>query len=209
MRHAISSQLLKFKLGVQAWYKTLKDKCKTSDGKQGLVLDVGANFGYYTFYAAQHGCRQVFLAEDNASSRSACVALCLSRGSISQPRSLFSSDCKKLGARSHCPACRVPYKTSLWHPTLREDEKIGSCRVVAWEPVPIFRAFLEYGLQVNNMTESVRIRDHVVGEKAGVEYELTVPQQGIWGTASVNGRNIDEYDTSGCFQTRCCGLSAV
>lgn len=66
------------------------------------------------------------------------------------------------------------------------------CRVIAWEPVPIFRAFLEYGLQVNNMTQLARVRDKVVSEKPGREYELTVPLHGIWGTASINGQNIDE-----------------
>ena len=58
--------------------------------------------------------------------------------------------------------------------------------------MPLFRAFLEYGLQLNNDTSSVRVRDRVVGEKAGQEYKLTVPSQGIWGTASIDGRNIDE-----------------
>lgn len=62
---------------------------------------------------------------------------------------------------------------------------------MVWEPVPIFRAFLEFGLQVNNMTASVRVRARVVAEQPGLQYNLTVPSQGIWGTASIDGRNID------------------
>lgn len=65
------------------------------------------------------------------------------------------------------------------------------CRVVAWEPVPHFRAFLEYALALNNFTALVELRSSVVADRSGESYTLTVPQRGIWGTASVNGGNID------------------
>lgn len=42
---------------LQMWHKVLEGKCKRSDGSPELVLDIGANFGYYSFYAASHGCR--------------------------------------------------------------------------------------------------------------------------------------------------------
>lgn len=32
------------------------------------------------------------------------------------------------------------------------------CRVVAWEPVPFFAAYLKYGLLRNNLTHRVEVR---------------------------------------------------
>ena len=80
------------------------------------MLDVGANFGYYSFYAAKMG-----------------------------------------------------------------------CRVVAWEPIPIFHAFVEAGLALNNLTHRVHLRSNVVSDVGGKSIQMTVPQRGIWGTASVGG----------------------
>ena len=65
------------------------------------------------------------------------------------------------------------------------------CRVIAWEPVPHFRAFLEYALALNNLTTLVEVRPWAVADKAGETYTLVVPQRGIWGTASIDGGNID------------------
>lgn len=65
-------------------------------------------------------------------------------------------------------------------------------RVVAWEPVPHFRLFFMYGLQLNQYGGLVQIRTNAVADKAGTTYELVVPQRGIWGTASINGANIDQ-----------------
>lgn len=31
------------------------------------------------------------------------------------------------------------------------------CRVIAWEPVPLFAAFLQYGLLRNNLTDRVQV----------------------------------------------------
>ncbi|KAL4449442.1 hypothetical protein ABPG77_007086 [Micractinium sp. CCAP 211/92] len=41
-----------------AWHLNLKEECLRG-GKQGLVLDVGANFGYYSLLAASMGCRSI------------------------------------------------------------------------------------------------------------------------------------------------------
>jgi len=95
----------------------------------GLMLDVGANFGYYSFYAAKMG-----------------------------------------------------------------------CRVVAWEPIPIFRAFVEAGLALNNLTHRVHLRSNVVSDVGGKSIQMTVPQRGIWGTASVGGLNVEPSTEQPCMQ---------
>ena len=71
-----------------------------------------------------------------------------------------------------------------------------SCRVIAWEPVPHFRAFLEYAIALNNLTAVIEVRPFAVADKAGETYNLVVPQRGIWGTASINGGNIDRSCTA-------------
>eukprot|EP00884_Botryococcus_braunii_P020612 jgi/Botrbrau1/7234/Bobra.0021s0018.1 len=65
------------------------------------------------------------------------------------------------------------------------------CRVMVWEPVPHFRAFLEYGLQVNNLLGIVDLHATVVAPESDKQYEVLVPQQGIWGAAGIGGVNID------------------
>ena len=98
------------------WHRLCADCC----AKGGLMLDVGANFGYYSLLAARMG-----------------------------------------------------------------------CRVVAWEPVPVFRAFVETAAALNNLTHRIHLRSAVVSDVPGVRINLTVPLKGIWGTASVNGLNVD------------------
>ena len=68
--------------------------------------------------------------------------------------------------------------------------KLG-CRVVAWEPVPVFRAFVEAAAQINNLTDRIHLRAAVVSDVAGRKVNMTVPLKGIWGTASVGGLNVD------------------
>lgn len=41
----------------QVWYYRLKDQCIKPDGSRRLVVDVGANFGWYSLFAAAMGCR--------------------------------------------------------------------------------------------------------------------------------------------------------
>ncbi|KAK9906760.1 hypothetical protein WJX75_007525 [Coccomyxa subellipsoidea] len=104
---------------------------RIGSGKAGrrLVVDIGANFGYYSLYAAAHG-----------------------------------------------------------------------CRVIAWEPVPKFRHFLEYGIQLNGFQEAAYVRAAAVADENGKTYTLQVPQRGIWGTASIGGGNIDRsIDNEGAY----------
>lgn len=63
--------------------------------------------------------------------------------------------------------------------------------MIAWEPVPQFRAFLAYNRRLNHLESLVEIRDTAVVEVGGRLYNLTVPQRGIWGTAGIDGLNID------------------
>ncbi len=42
---------------LQVFYEVLKNRCVRPDGSRALVLDVGANFGYFAVYAALLGCR--------------------------------------------------------------------------------------------------------------------------------------------------------
>lgn len=41
----------------QIFYEVLRKGCIRPDGSRALVLDVGANFGYFSVYAALLGCR--------------------------------------------------------------------------------------------------------------------------------------------------------
>lgn len=68
----------------------------------------------------------------------------------------------------------------------------AGCRVVAWEPVPRFAAFLEYGVQLNRLEPLVHVRQRVVGKtREGELADVVVPNRGIWGVAGVNGMNLD------------------
>ena len=161
---------------VQVWYTLLSGKCVEAvrepmlpgipeKGRQHapeqalrrqLVVDVGANFGYYSLYAAAHGCRSAV----------ALIALL----------TLY---------RMHMPG------TPTMHAEGTQQPYPCCCRVVAWEPVPQFRAFLEYGLQLNNFHMRVAARGVAVSDVGGAQLRMEVPRRGIWGTASVGGGNID------------------
>ena len=93
--------------------------CRRCCADGGLVLDVGANFGWYALYAATLG-----------------------------------------------------------------------CRVVAWEPVPAFRAMLQLGAALNNVSHRVHIRDAALGDAPAANVTLRVPTSGLWGAASVGGLNV-------------------
>lgn len=41
----------------QVFHKALEGRCVRPDGSRALVLDVGANFGWFSLYAAKLGCR--------------------------------------------------------------------------------------------------------------------------------------------------------
>ncbi|KDD76257.1 hypothetical protein H632_c295p0 [Helicosporidium sp. ATCC 50920] len=65
------------------------------------------------------------------------------------------------------------------------------CRVITWEPVPLFGGFLRFNLLANNATALVELRTRAVGAQQDATVELVVPNRGIWGTAGVGGDNID------------------
>ena len=63
--------------------------------------------------------------------------------------------------------------------------------MVAWEPVPVFRQFIEAAARINNLTHMIHLRPAVVSDVSGATVEGQVPERGYWGTASVNGLNVD------------------
>lgn len=46
--------------------------------------------------------------------------------------------------------------------------------MIAWEPVPLFRAYVHYNLQRNNVTHLVQLRDKVVGPEDKQKLEMMV-----------------------------------
>lgn len=70
-----------------------------------------------------------------------------------------------------------------------------SCRVIAWEPVTTFRAFLEYNIARNKLHHRIEVRSSAVMQHPSLpgtaNYTVVAPQRGNWGTASINGSNID------------------
>ena len=59
--------------------------------------------------------------------------------------------------------------------------------------MPHFRAFLEYNCLLNGLQSLIDIRDGAVAEDSGKIYTIVVPKGGIWGTAGIDGLNIDLY----------------
>ena len=64
-------------------------------------------------------------------------------------------------------------------------------RVIGWEPVPHFRAFIDYGVQLNHLAGLTHVRAAAAADHTAQTYKMVIPQRGIWGTASVDGSNID------------------
>ncbi|KAG2497659.1 hypothetical protein HYH03_004398 [Edaphochlamys debaryana] len=104
----------------QIFYRILKDRCVRPDGSRALVVDVGANFGWFAILAARLG-----------------------------------------------------------------------CRVIAYEPVPLFRWFLEYSAYINGLRERIEVRASAVGHEAGAMRRIVVPSTGVWGAAGINGLSLD------------------
>lgn len=65
------------------------------------------------------------------------------------------------------------------------------CRVIGFEPVPHFRAFFEYSVYFNDFQELVTIHSEVVNDQHNGTVRFVVPARGIWGTAGIDGANID------------------
>jgi hypothetical protein len=76
--------------------------------------------------------------------------------------------------------------------------------VIAWEPVTTFRAFFEYNIARNKLHHKIEVRSNAVVEypsaPGAANYTVVAPQRGIWGTASINGSNIDSsVDNQGAY----------
>ena len=63
-------------------------------------------------------------------------------------------------------------------------------RVVAFEPVPRFRAFFDYTLHINGLLPLVDVRSNIVSHTANKDVEMVFPSRGIWGTAGIGGLGI-------------------
>ena len=176
----------------QIWYTRLKDACAAKPDKAGkrpprLVADVGANFGYYSLYAASMGCRRAREQHElpDAVQRHLCLCLCV----LEAPLSCLLSNLLCCGGQSSnmqlmlscflvaayasleaiswiakLPSCAGPLRWSRCRRSVHSLRTTLSCtrwkrirrastraavlrRVIAWEPVPTFRAFLEYGVE--------------------------------------------------------------
>lgn len=126
------------------------------------MLDVGANFGYYSLMASSLGCRWDW----RIVGRLLLLPLGRGRGGRAGGKAVGN-------AHAHVWACaRVgvgPCVTSEAHetgtgaarPVLELLTPPASCwhthRVMAWEPVPNFAAFAQYGLLVNGLTHLVEV----------------------------------------------------
>eukprot|EP00798_Chlamydomonas_sp_ICE-L_P025661 gene25661-11326_t len=100
-------------------YEILEGRCTTPGGQPAVVLDVGANLGYFALYAAKMG-----------------------------------------------------------------------CRVIAWEPVELFRAYLAHGIAVNNLTHLVEVRSTAICDSK-TSVRVGIPKDGTyWGLASVDNLNL-------------------
>ena len=65
-------------------------------------------------------------------------------------------------------------------------------RVIVYEPVPHFRAFLEYNIALNGLDHLVEVRHDIVSHVHNQPMTMVVPNAGIWGTAGIGGDNIDK-----------------
>ena len=109
---------------LQIWWHVLGPTgggCKKAGGKQGLVMDVGANFGYYSLFAAAMGCRCASARCPAALSRfRADWPFMLIKASTSAPLLLLRKLCLKAHKQCHSmgififwPECSVLCKKGL------------------------------------------------------------------------------------------------
>ena len=63
------------------------------------------------------------------------------------------------------------------------------CRVVAWEPVPRFRAYLLASVALNRLAHRVTVRDRVASDSARLAVTMRVPLL-RWDISSVDGLNL-------------------
>ncbi|WIA16727.1 hypothetical protein OEZ85_013381 [Tetradesmus obliquus] len=60
------------------------------------------------------------------------------------------------------------------------------CSVVAVEPVPLFRAFLEYSAARNHLSHLMEVLPVLIAPEAAAPYTVNVPRSGSWGQAGVH-----------------------
>ncbi|KAG2488218.1 hypothetical protein HYH03_013212 [Edaphochlamys debaryana] len=65
------------------------------------------------------------------------------------------------------------------------------CRVIGYEPVPLFRSFYTFSTHINDLTGLINIRPKVVSHEGNKTMKMMVPSNGVWGTAGIDGLNID------------------
>ncbi|KAG2488205.1 hypothetical protein HYH03_013199 [Edaphochlamys debaryana] len=65
------------------------------------------------------------------------------------------------------------------------------CRVIGYEPVPLFRSFYTFSTHINDLTGLIDIRPKVVSHERDKTMKMVVPSKGVWGTAGIEGLNID------------------
>ena len=76
-------------------------------------------------------------------------------------------------------------------------------RVIVYEPVPHFRAFLEYNIALNGLDHLVEVRHDIVSHVNDQPMTMVVPSAGIWGTAGIGGDNIDKNINSELTAIQC------
>lgn len=84
--------------------------------------------------------------------------------------------------------CPRPYAQ---HPLMLPEHAESFLRVLVFEPVPHFRAFLEYNVYLNGVEHLVEFHTNVVSHVHNQPMTMMVPSNGIWGTAGIDGLNID------------------
>ena len=62
------------------------------------------------------------------------------------------------------------------------------CRVMAWEPIPLFGAFLRASAAINGLSHRIDVRRAVASDQAGTSHTMLVPRNG-WDVSSVGGLN--------------------
>ncbi|KAJ9442538.1 hypothetical protein DIPPA_08780 [Diplonema papillatum] len=60
------------------------------------------------------------------------------------------------------------------------------CRVIAWEPVPKFRAFFEASVALNSISDLIEIRPRVASNESTGIVRMVVPTANSWGRASLD-----------------------
>lgn len=105
----------------RVFHEILNGRCTESK----TVLDVGANFGYFTLYAARYG-----------------------------------------------------------------------CRVIAYEPVKLFRAYLLWGISINDLSHLVTVSSSAVSDRSYQKLPIGVPKdKTYWGLASTFSLNLHPHET--------------